>query len=205
MKSESIQWIYRLGVLFFVAATATFYFLQNQPDRLGGAISLPKACWLALAVFYWYFFPAILISDKFGKNKKFYTGLKLFYLSMLVRAFFELYLMYASQAWHYAYGIAHNIFSLGILLALLIAVKSRIEQLLKTALYVMMLMFVAEIYFASYMIVAVKDGYENTIWFVDGSPEHWFNNGVTTVMVFLLIVWQIIFYYQWIKIKKKAG
>lgn len=190
---------YYLGCLFFVLAIAGFYYMQNQPNQIGGAISLPKACWLGLALFYWYFLPPLLIAEKGSKNRTFYAGLSIFFASMLLRAVVELYLMYGKQTWHYYYGISHNFLSLIILLMLSFNTRKVIEKPLKVTLYLMIIMFIAEIYFASYMTFAIKDGYQKTIWFVDSTEKHLVNNTITAIMVMLLILWQVIFYQQWIK------
>ncbi len=195
---------YCTGVIFFTFAIIGFYYLQNQPNRIGGAISFPKTCWLGLAIFYWYFLPLILLLDKRSQNKYFYWGIRLFFASMLLRAFLELYLMYGKQAWLYEYGITHNILSVIVLIAVIISVEKMPKKTkplalpLKITLYILLLMFFAEIYFSGYMLFNVKSEQQNTIWFIDNSQEHWLNNAITTAMVILLTIWQIIFYFQWI-------
>ncbi len=205
----TIPRVYGFGVLLLIAAVIVFYYLQNQPNRIGGGISFPKACWLGLALFYWYFLPPLLIADKRSNNHRFYIGLKIFFASMLLRAVAELYLLYGTQAWYYHYGIVHNMLSLVILTVLSISVRNNIETPLKITLYLMLLMFIGETYFASYMMLMVKDGYQNSIWFIDNAAEHRVNNGITTALVLLLTLWLLIFYFQWIttwrKNEKKAN
>ncbi|MBS9781485.1 MAG: hypothetical protein KGV56_03230 [Gammaproteobacteria bacterium] len=203
ISPQTIKHIYRSGVIFFALAIIGFYSLQNQPNHIGGAISFPKACWLGLAIFYWYFIPIILLLDKRSHNGNgyFYKGIGVFFASMLLRAFLELYLMYGNQAWHYEYGIAHNVLSVIILMAVIVSVKKTPDTPLplKITLYILLLMFCAEIYFASYMVFVVKDGHQAVTWFIDNSAQHNLNNAITSIIVMLLIVWQIIFYEKWIK------
>lgn len=188
-----------MGAMLFIFAVIVFYYLQNQPQQIGGAISLPKACWLGLALFYWYFLPPLLLVGKRGGSRYFYAGLRIFFALMLLRAVSELYLMYGNQGWHYQYGIAYNVVALGIVSVTAWLTRQTLEKPLQITLLMIILMFIAEIYFAAYMVVAVKDGYENTIWFIDGSAKHWLNNSITSIMVVTLLFWQIIFYFRWIR------
>ncbi len=208
-QSPTLKIAYLSGIIGFALAILGFYTLQNQAGRLGGGISLPKACWLGLAIFHWYFLPALLLCDKRCRQRspsfrRFFWGIGVFFTSMLLRAFIELYLMYGNQAWHYEYGIVHNVLSIVILLVVIIAVEKappneHLPMPLKITLHLLLLMFFAESYFASYMIFGLENGHRDVIWFIDGSAKHTVNNAITTAMVSLLSVWQIFFYNLWMK------
>lgn len=111
----------RLGFLVALAAlggTAVwFYQGQNSGRHLGGAISPPKMAWLAYAIAAWFVAPLFLWRDaRLDATLRRLFGA--FWLAMVARGVAELILLYGMRHWNPLYGIAHDLFCLGLLVVL---------------------------------------------------------------------------------------
>ena len=106
---------FSLGALALVAIV--FFQRQNAGLQPGGEISLPKMLWLAYAIGAWFVVPPFLAWDaRLGQGSR--RVFRVFWISMLVRGLVELGCMYGLGWWHPLAGIAHDLFSIGLLLAL---------------------------------------------------------------------------------------
>lgn len=92
-----------------------FYLRQNRQARMGGGISRAKALWLTYATYTWFFLTPILAFDSsvpYGIR----VVLGCFAASMWFRGIIELFMLYVSKNWKPPYGIAHDVFSLVLLI-----------------------------------------------------------------------------------------
>lgn len=91
-----------------------FAWRQNYKGQLGGAISIAKLLWLDYAIVAWFFIPAILLC-----SPSLTPGWRRVFLAHLInfgaRAIIELILLYVFVAWSPVYGIAHDVFSIGLI------------------------------------------------------------------------------------------
>ena len=167
--------------------TLLFYGWQNGFADKGGSVSLPKAAWLGLTVFFWLLWPLLVLAD--GRSSpRLRRAYLWFWLPMLLRALIELYLL-AVGGWQYLYGIGHDVFSAVLLLCA--AVYCRRQQPAATVhtLWIMALMFVAEAAFAAYIAQFNTSHQHAELWFIDWQPPHLANQLVTSALVLGLIGW----------------
>jgi hypothetical protein len=181
-----------------LANFSTFWYMQNTYFyESGGEISFAKALWLGMTILYWFIIPIMIICTQ-KEDRAVRMIYSIFLINMLLRAVIELILMYEYNAWKYEYGLGHNIFSF-ILLAGLIIFNKQPKILLHTAI-LMLIMFIAESYFAYYMIEYVRDHYmTDDIWFISWNVRHMTNNVITIFMLLILCLWQSYFYLKWVK------
>lgn len=144
------------------------YGLQHAGVLSGGAIAPSKLGWLLTVVVFWYVLPFHWLLDATVSNAA--KGLLcLFLLSMVLRALVELSMMYISNNWLHAYGIAHDIFSIGmcVMIALYLINTDRMP-----ALYFIYCagLFALETYFAFYL--KKVSGGDGSVFFLESSPEH---------------------------------
>ncbi|CAN5370412.1 hypothetical protein BH23VER1_BH23VER1_23010 [soil metagenome] len=99
------------------AASFTFGLVQNAGWIKGGAISLPKILWLNFALTVFFVLPALLAfaSRADARTRRLFAVV---FASFAARAAVELYLIYATDHWRCAYGIAHNLITAALVLAL---------------------------------------------------------------------------------------
>ena len=91
--------------------TLLFYGWQNGFADKGGTVSLPKAAWLGLTVFFWLLWPLLVLAD--GRSSpRLRRAYLWFWLPMLLRALIELYLL-AVSGWQYLYGNTFRPYKLG--------------------------------------------------------------------------------------------
>lgn len=183
---------FRRTALFCTAAALVFYGWQNHFAAHGGTIALPKALWLGLTVFYWLALPVLVFRPHNRQPEKpLKLAYLLFWLPMAARALAELWLLYVSGGWRYAYGIAHDLFSAVWLLALWAAVRRSQPRPLVLTLPVMAAMFLAESGFARY-IAAFNHGREHAaLWFIGWQPPHLANQLITAACVAALTGWLV--------------
>jgi hypothetical protein len=108
----------RLTLLFLLAVLAlaalVFRHGQNVDGRLGGPISWPKLLWLTYALAAWYVVAFFFWrSDRTAPARRRAYGWHL--LSFTVRGLAELWLIYRALAWIPPYGIAHDLFDIGLI------------------------------------------------------------------------------------------
>jgi len=151
-----------------VVAAAGLYLLQHNETLSGGAIAPSKLCWLLIVVIFWYVLPVFwLLNPGYSKTEKLLVGL--FLSSMLARAIVELTMMYLSNNWLHAYGIAHDLFSVCLCLAFTLKLRYSNSELVPYFFYCALL-FMAETYFAFYLqTVSHGDG---TIFFLESNQQH---------------------------------
>ena len=105
-----------LATFLLVAAIGfAFYRHQNGRQQMGGGISRPKAIWLTYAVYVWFFMtPILALEGNIANHYRIILGA--FAVSMWARGIVELLMLYVWKNWRPPYGVAHNIFSLVILI-----------------------------------------------------------------------------------------
>lgn len=178
------------------AATLFFYVWQNHFAPHGGAIALPKALWLGLAVFYWLLLPPLVFMNP-AIERRLRRAYLLFWLPMLARALIELWLLYGPGGWQYAYGIAHDAFSLILLLGLYADSRHSRPELWRHTLVVMAAMFAAEIYFAHYISAFNHGIHQADLWFIGWEAPHLPNQIFTTLCVLGLGGWLVRMWKAW--------
>ena len=185
-----------LPLLFTAAATLAFYIWQNHFALHGGAIAFPKAAWLGMTVFYWLLLPPLLFAraDIEARLRQAYLC---FWLPMLARALIELWLLYGPGGWQYAYGIAHDVFSLVLLLGLYVYCRRSRPALWRHTLVVMASMFAAEIYFARYISAFNHGIHQADLWFIGWEAPHLPNQIFTTLCVLGLCGWLVRMWKTW--------
>jgi hypothetical protein len=169
-------------------ATIVFYFIQNTSQLSGGNIALAKTIWLAYAILFWFALPTILILDSRtpGVWKLIF---QIFLANMLIRAIFELLMLYVWNNWSTDYGVSHDIFSIALLSALAVKNRKYLNNFLfSSTIAVFFLMFVAEIIFVSYMASNIT-GAGSSVFFVPDSNEHRQIIIVTWVVNILLTIY----------------
>ena len=183
----------RLLLLLSLAASAAFYVWQNFFAPKGGHISLPKALWLGLTVCCWLLLPP-LVSTNQHIGRRLRRAYIWFWLPMLARALIELYLLYVSGGWRYAYGIGHDLFSAALLLWLWYACRRETDRIWVHTLPLLAAMFLAEAWFAHY-ISAFNNGLHHAeLWFIGWEAPHLPNQIFTTACVLVVIGW--LFYLE---------
>ncbi len=117
-----------MALICMVIIGTVFYRRQNKNPTLGGKIAGPKMLWLGYAVYVYYVLPPILL---FGPNlaQPFRNILGSFWGFMLLRGLVELWLMYRVKRWSPKFGIAHNIASIGLIIAASIHFRHEIDTL----------------------------------------------------------------------------
>ncbi len=117
-SNRRLQFAYCLIILSLGVSGAVFYYFQNHSHGLGGSIALPKLLWLSYALWFWYFLPVLIASDR-RLSRQLRQVYWVFWLNMVLRAIAELWMMYVSRNWHPYYGIGHDLFSALLIFALL--------------------------------------------------------------------------------------
>lgn len=206
-----------LSVAVTVLLAIGFHILQNSGAVQGGTLPVAKTAWLFTVLFYWYVLPAIFCADK-SLPKIVRVLFVVALCNMVLRAAFELPMMYVTQTWLHAYGIGHDIFSLilcsllAVILVLSLSRKHAIPEhgvLTQRALvhraqamgwpshYFIFsaFLFMIEAVFASYLRSVTNANGE--IFFLPPDPAHQTMLVVTTVLV--VFSWGMIFYLarQW--------
>ena len=104
--------------------TLSFGHLQNQGHLVGGDISLPKTLWLNLTILSFLVLPAVLWrDDRFDQGTRAVFGA--IFASFLVRAVIELPIIYLTDWWRCSYGIAHDLITSAVVVALFGRVRAR--------------------------------------------------------------------------------
>ena len=102
------------GAAVVAAVGAAFARGQNRAKRLGGAISRAKQVWLTWAVYTW-FVLAPLFGLAGGLRPVTRGVLLAFAASMWLRGVVELVMLFVTKNWRPPYGIAHDVFTAGLL------------------------------------------------------------------------------------------
>ena len=190
---------HKLGAVFIALSfiSTAFYFLQNNGHFSGGQIALPKLIWLAYAILFWFILPAFIIKDR--RVPVAWTKIYLAYLvNMMLRAAAELYMMYVGGNWSPYYGIAHDAFSVVLLLSLLRLYR---RVLARDIFYLyacaLVLMMTLEIVFVFYLMSNVIKN-DEAVFFVPGDQRHVAVLSVTWLSIALLTVLLAVFCRRWV-------
>lgn len=171
-----------------------FYGIQNLNLLPGGNIAFCKLLWLLYAIIFWFVTPSCLAFDtRLARQDR--TFMKLFAANMWARGLIELYMMYVSINWHPHYGIAHDLFSAGLVVAMIIF--NTPSRLLIRYAKVLISMLLLESYFAWYMLNNVTSS--DPVYYVPQDEQHQFVFLITWIAVVLLTIYQAVFMKQWIK------
>lgn len=187
-----------LALAFAGVALAAFLFfhLQNSGMLPGGLVAPTKIAWLACTILFWYVLPVLLLLDhRMLRTARF--ACKVLLVNMIVRATIELYLMYATVSWHPWLGIAHDIFSLALMLFVLRGCWSESTRVYCGFLLVASLMYIPEALFAGYMLRNVTSTGSRT-YFVPDDPSHQGIMLATAVCIILLLGYLILFSRSWL-------
>lgn len=109
------------GLLYAIAAiglaSAVFAYRQNVLGQVGGPISIEKSLWLNYTMTAWIVVPLSLARHAAldPATRRVFMGLL---VSMLARTLVELPLIYVTFGWSPLYGIAHDLFTIGLVGAL---------------------------------------------------------------------------------------
>ena len=161
-----------LSVIFFVAAAIGFYWLQNSGALPGGTVPVAKTAWLFSVIFYWFVLPFFWSIDKAlprALRMLFVVALS----NMVIRALFELPMMYVTKNWLHVYGIGHDIASIALCIVLLVLSMKNVKP---AAVWVSIyfgfssILFITEAIFANYLRrVTDADG---TVFFLPSGQIH---------------------------------
>lgn len=148
-------------------ATA-FYFIQNSSSGRGGDVAPVKVLWLLTVIVFWYLLPLFWATDR-TLSAQIKGAFRIFTLNMLLRAGVEIWMMYVTENWLHSYGIAHDIASLVLCLALVVYVR-KYEFWAPAYFAYCAVLFAIEALFASYLrSVADADG---SVFFLPSLPDH---------------------------------
>ncbi|MDH4046539.1 MAG: hypothetical protein OEW68_02545 [Gammaproteobacteria bacterium] len=198
LSEGGLKKAFALVVAALVLLAAIFYRLQNSGILPGGEIALVKLAWLACTVYFWYLMPLLLLLDR-RMPPAARLACKVLLTNMLLRAIAELYLMYVSQSWHPWMGIAHDMFSLGLMLWFLSAAFRADNRPYSDFLLVASLIYVPEGLFALYMLKHASVA-GATVYFVPDSADHQSILLATAICVGLLIVYVLVFARRWLHV-----
>ena len=190
----------RVSIMFLsiVLAAVGFYLLQNTGRITGGNIALPKLIWLAYAILFWFCLPFLFLLDK-RITHRWQIVYRIFLINMLVRAVVELFMMYVTHNWSPYYGIAHDVFSILLLVTLVMRYQSSLPRdLLYGYALVLLTMFVVEIGFVIYMVIEVQ-GNGAAVYFVPGDDRHTGILAITWLVVSMLTVYTVMFTRRWLR------
>lgn len=213
-----------LAIVFFplmtAGAGALFRSRQNKGDIVGGAISWPKALWLAYTVLTWFLLPIIyiLLGLCVGELAKpwpptLWVAFIGHLLSWWVRGPLELFMIYKWFNWSPRYGITHDLVHAGFLAAVFGAafLNGEIEfwySSMPTALaallmFVTFFMTMAEALFAFLFLFERTTG-EDLLYFASDDPRWQMINRITATVVtiaYLHLLFQSLLLVKWILTK----
>ncbi|MDP3768524.1 MAG: hypothetical protein Q8S13_10960, partial [Dehalococcoidia bacterium] len=107
-----------LGALAGFAVYAThFYGRQNSGLQPGGPISPQKMLWLSYAIAGWFIVPFFLWIDP-SLDRRVRRIFGAFLAAFVARGAIEMVLLYSIKHWSPLYGIAHDLFCIGLLVVM---------------------------------------------------------------------------------------
>jgi len=179
-----------LSLLLLSLAAAMLYWFQHNDVLSGGAIAPSKLAWLLVVIMYWYVLPIYWLLGN-GLNRQAKLALQVFLVSMILRAVVELTMMYLTQNWLHAYGIAHNLFSIALCTVIGLYLL-RLRTIISWYFVYSAVMFIVETYFAQYLqSVSNADG---NVFFLESVAEHshilWLTQiaVIVSMLVFLTLI-----------------
>ncbi|MBX3249983.1 MAG: hypothetical protein KF901_22590 [Myxococcales bacterium] len=169
-----MRWALLALVLLVGGVGFAFYRHQNRAraGALGGRISRAKAAWLTFAVLFWLgVCPLLALEPSLPTRWRVVLGV--FAAQFWLRGLVELYLLYVTKSWRPPYGIAHDLFSLALVLALVALPggfplePAHLVGLAASTLVALSL--VAETYYAwvFFQLVEGKTTGDEGVWFAD--------------------------------------
>ena len=186
-------------ILLLLVAGIVFSFVQKRGWLIGGAIAFPKLLWLAYALLGWFLSPFLVARDGRASDsvRRLY---RVFVWNMAIRGIVELLMIYGWRNWHPYYGIAHDVFSIGLLLWLAAAAKprTRLDRLLTLHGLVLAAMFIAEISFALYFSLNFVTRGGKALYFVPDEQRYsaiLLNTKIAVSCLTLYFPW---FFYRWL-------
>lgn len=179
-----------VALLAVALSSVAIYYRQNYAGAMGGPISVEKTLWLAYAVAAWYVLPAYVVTD--GRFSWVLRKILLAHLvSMSVRGAVELWMLYVTASWSPVYGISHDVFNAGILLALSIMSRRDLRNLTSSQdrvvgvfIAVVIIGMLVEAGFAGMFYRAIA-GEAETLYFAAASDQFGFINRITVGVVVL--------------------
>lgn len=184
-------------MLILVSIGGLFYYYQNIGVFPGGDIALSKIFWLGFIIFFWFFAPILLLFHGV-ENKVDQWLVALHLINVWLRAIIELFMMYQYDNWHPMYGIAHDIFSLFILLFIMMIFQEGLSRFINYFFIVITATFAIEAYFANYMLNNVVSQ-EGSVFFVPDSDEHQAILVMTWFVLMMLSIYFVFFVKKWYK------
>lgn len=183
-----------LATLF--AGSLVFYYRQNVSGQIGGPISVPKLLWLVYALVAWFVVPlfcwrARLLAPVLRRIYAFH------FVCFALRGIAELWMLYVTVSWIPPYGIAHDLFDMALITALLWRSRAALAKNLRPwdaaarrFLTSIRLSLVCEIVFASLFHEARKG--QMDLYFASSDPFFARINALTAVVVVVVypdLVW----------------
>lgn len=199
-----------LGGLATVIATVLLYVRQKR-NGLGGRISRPKAFWLGWVIFFWFCVCPVFAFEPSSPHRLSATLLG-FSLNMGLRGTVELFLLFVTKSWRPPYGIAHNLLSLLLVVALAAGAGTWIfpgergpDSAWQLSHYIILSLLVGSLVLETYYAVVFHHLVQGRttgadgVWFADGQTPlfrsinriTWWSNVVitTTLMLALFALW----------------
>lgn len=149
---------------------------RQKPGAIGGPISWPKALWLSLAIWFWF-----VVCGVFGFDSALPASIADVFaacaISMWLRGAIEMFMLYVTHNWRPPMGIAHDVFTIGLVLAVgLVGIDAETLQTANTfslaalgVAGVLILSLVIEIVHAwtFFLVVGKRTMGDDGVWFAD--------------------------------------
>lgn len=168
---------------------------QNVGGRIGGPISRPKVLWLTYTLAAWF-----VVAFAFSRSSQVSAGLRRVYrlhvLSFTGRGLAELYLIYVAVAWIPPYGIAHDLFDIGLITWARRAARpapTAADRVAARFLTSVRLTLCCEIVFA-WLFHQAADA-RTGVYFASDDPIWRLNNRLTAAVV--LVAWPDLLHVLW--------
>lgn len=111
-----------------MAAFGVRFYRRQNSGALGGAMSKAKAYWLSFAIWFWFILcPVVAVGDVVAQPLRLVLGA--FALSMWIRGVAEMVMLYVTKSWRPPLGIGHDVLSILLVVALLVARGGEIGRL----------------------------------------------------------------------------
>ena len=196
-------------MVVLLAAFGVRFHARQKPGGIGGPISRAKAFWLSFAIYFWFVVCAVFATDLALP-----PALAMVYgamaLSMWLRGVAELVMLYVTHNWRPPMGIAHDGFTIGLVLCVggVALGTSEVSSWSNLALggaallMVLLVSLVLEIVHAwsFFVLVGKRTIGEEGIWFADDEDPRFaainrrtrIGNVVLGVPVFGYVLWWIV-------------
>jgi len=191
IRTQPCLLLLSIGLLAVVAAA--FYLLQNSHAAPGGQIAPVKVAWLLTVIIYWFVLPLFWATDKrLSRHSRIACSILL--VNMLLRAAFELPMMYITDSWLHIYGIGHDLFSACLCVCIAWQLRHNARWL---ALYFFTcsVLFLFETWFADYLRRA-SDG-DGSVFFLGPDQAHSTILSVTGIVVSLAVIAGVLLTREW--------